>query len=359
MSVETSEGFHFASSLILWQQVHGRHQLPWQQTRDPYRVWLSEIMLQQTQVQTVLGYYERFLARFPNVSVLAAADLDEVLTLWAGLGYYSRARNLHRCAVAVVTECDGVFPRSSVELQRLPGIGPSTSAAIAAFCFGERVAIFDGNVQRVLARFTGFVHDLAVSANSKSLKGVADSLLPHERLDWSMPRYTQGIMDLGATVCLPHQPACGKCPLTQECKSNKADSQGLIPVKTRKLKRQTLQWHWLVARRPDGAVWLSKRPDSGIWASLFCFPWFDDAADMQSCVPAQAANELVQLDALQHTLTHRDLVLKPYVVHVPAEWRPPRPEHKEGRWVHINDVPGVGLPVPVSRLMDLLTAGTT
>ena len=168
----------FAERVLEWQRVHGRHHLPWQNTRDPYRVWLSEIMLQQTQVATVLGYYERFLQRFPDVAVLAAAPLDDVLALWSGLGYYSRARNLHRCAQAVVAEHGGAFPNSSAQLATLPGIGRSTAAAIAAFCFGERVAILDGNVRRVLARALAFDGDLADARAERELWQAATGLLP-------------------------------------------------------------------------------------------------------------------------------------------------------------------------------------
>ena len=186
----------FAQQVVAWQRQHGRHDLPWQGTRDPYRVWLSEIMLQQTQVRTVRAYYARFLTRFPDVQALAAAPLDDVLALWSGLGYYSRARNLHRCAQAVCAEHGGAFPRTAAQLQSLPGIGASTAAAIAAFCFGERVAIFDGNVRRVLARYLGFDADLSQARHQRALQQQAQALLPdgaHAARD--MPAYTQGLMD--------------------------------------------------------------------------------------------------------------------------------------------------------------------
>src|SRR5690349_16259112 len=183
-------GTTLAERVIAWQRTHGRHDLPWQRTRDPYRVWLSEIMLQQTQVSTVLAYYERFLARFPDVAALAAAPLDEVLALWSGLGYYSRARNLHRCAQAVMAQHGGRFPASSEVLATLPGIGRSTAAAIAAFCFGERAAILDGNVKRVLTRALGFAGDLSQSGAERELWAKAESLLPAT----GMEAYTQGLM---------------------------------------------------------------------------------------------------------------------------------------------------------------------
>ena len=347
----------FAISLVEWQQTHGRHDMPWQHTRDPYRVWLSEIMLQQTQVQTVLGYYERFLSRFPTVGDLAAADLQEVLTMWAGLGYYSRARNLHRCAQMVTANWGGEFPKTADELQQLPGIGPSTASAVAAFCFAERVAIFDGNVQRVLARYSGFDGDLAASAHSKCLKAFAHESLPVQQLENMMPRYTQGIMDLGATVCTPHHPKCDACPMATSCVANIKGLQADLPVKTRKLKRKTLLWHWLIARRPDGAVWLSRRPDAGIWASMNCFPCFESREELMADVPIENLAQLVELEPIKHTLTHRDLQLVPLLTHVDLSWTPKLPEHSMGCWVLPNHAVQLGVPVPVARLMALLCSG--
>lgn len=192
-----------ATDVVRWQAVHGRNHLPWQQTRDPYRVWLSEIMLQQTQVVTVLGYYERFLARFPDVQSLAAAEEGEVLAFWSGLGYYSRARNLHRCAQQIVDLHGGEFPQNAERLAQLPGIGRSTAGAITSFCFSERVPILDANVRRVLTRVLGFTADLALAKNERLLWDQAQALLPVSDLYSAMPRYTQGLMDLGATVCTP------------------------------------------------------------------------------------------------------------------------------------------------------------
>ncbi len=253
----------FAPTLVRWQRAHGRSHLPWQNTQDPYRVWLSEVMLQQTQVATVLGYYQRFLDRFPTVADLAAAELDEVFGLWSGLGYYSRARNLHRCAQAVVLEHGGRFPASAQALQGLPGIGPSTAAAIASFCFGERAAILDGNVKRVLTRVLGFGSDLSSAAAERELLGLARSLLPADASD--MPAYTQGVMDLGATVCLPRKPQCLLCPMQALCAAHRQGQPERYPVKSRKLVRKRLSLWLLWAVRQDGAVWLQRRPARGIW----------------------------------------------------------------------------------------------
>ena len=207
-----------ARRVVRWQKSHGRNHLPWQNTRDPYRVWLSEIMLQQTQVVTVLDYYSRFLKRFSDVASLAKASLDEVLGLWSGLGYYSRARNLHACAREVVAVHGGAFPANALALQTLPGIGRSTAGAIAALCFNERVAILDGNVKRVLTRVLGFDADLAVASHERALWLKAEELLPTRDLNHTMQPYTQGMMDLGATVCLAKKPLCPTCVVRDLCR---------------------------------------------------------------------------------------------------------------------------------------------
>ena len=264
-----------ADALVAWQRTHGRHALPWQNTCDPYRVWLSEIMLQQTQVTAVLRYYDRFLARFPDVASLAAAPLDDVLALWSGLGYYSRARNLHRCAQTVVARHGGVFPASAAVLAELPGIGRSTAAAIASFCHDERVSILDGNVKRVLSRALAFDGDLAQPAQERALWDRATALLPTDRTD--MPAYTQGLMDLGATVCSRSKPDCLLCPLSGLCAARASGRMTDYPVRTRKLKR-TRRENWCLWLQTADAVWLQQRPDSGIWAGLWSLPLFDDGA---------------------------------------------------------------------------------
>ena len=242
----------FARRMVDWQRLHGRQSLPWQNTQDPYRVWLSEIMLQQTQVSTVLDYFPRFLLRFPDVAALAAAPQDDVLALWSGLGYYSRARNLHKCAQEVMGRFGGAFPHRAEDLQTLPGIGRSTAAAIAAFCFGERAAILDGNVKRVLTRVLGFGADLAVAKNEKALWALAQDLLPDQAAD--MPRYTQALMDLGATVCLPRKAQCEACPVSTVCQAQVQGEPLAYPVKTRKLKRSSATLWLLWAVNAQGQV---------------------------------------------------------------------------------------------------------
>lgn len=336
-----------ATRIVDWQKVHGRNDLPWQNTRDPYRVWLSEIMLQQTQVSTVLNYFPRFLARFPDVGSLAAVSLDEVLGLWSGLGYYSRARNLHRCALTVMDVHGGVFPQTAVTLQTLPGIGRSTAAAIASLCFGERVAILDGNVKRVLTRVLGFDADLALSASERRLWNHASQLLPIADLEQTMPRYTQGVMDLGATVCTSKKPTCILCPLADECVARRLGQPELYPVKSRKIKR-SVQSIWLLwAQTADSSVFLSRRPVPGVWGGLFCFPMFDNHETLEDSVPADLRPALDYLPAISHTLTHKDLILSPVRVTLERE----NLADFQGIWADVEQWPGLGLPAPVRKLL--------
>jgi A/G-specific adenine glycosylase len=335
--------------LVAWQRQEGRHHLPWQQTSDPYRVWLSEIMLQQTQVTTVLGYYDRFLTAFPTVADLAAAPQDEVLTLWAGLGYYSRARNLHRCAQAVVLDHGGQFPGTAALLQTLPGIGPSTAAAIAGFCFQERVTILDGNVKRVLSRVLAWGEDLASSKNEKQLWQAASQLVPAQSSD--MPAYTQGLMDLGATVCTPRKPNCLLCPWSDVCGALKEGQPEAYPVKTRKLKRSSRE-SWCLWVEHEGAVWLVQRPDKGVWGGLWTLPMFATEATLQSA----HAGPLETQPPVTHVLTHLDWRLhlsRGVVAHKPAvdQWLPllAEPAQGEGRWVPLADLHQFGLPTPFKR----------
>jgi A/G-specific adenine glycosylase len=337
----------FAGMVVRWQRTHGRNSLPWQNTRDPYRVWLSEIMLQQTQVATVLDYYPRFLERFPDVATLASAQLDEVLALWSGLGYYSRARNLHRCAREVVELHGGEFPRSAQVLQGLPGIGRSTAAAIASFCFGERAAILDGNVRRVLTRVLGFGADLATAANERDLWARAESLLPRHEVQEAMPRYTQGLMDLGATVCISRNPGCPACPVREICAAQREGRQEHYPVRTRKLKRSAHSLWLLLARATDGSVWLQKRPATGIWAGLYCLPAYDSWSDLQAAVPEAARAALEEGPAFVHVLTHKDLHLHPVAARVVRT----AVRHPDGAWFGAGQWPQLGLPAPIRGLL--------
>ena len=337
----------FARRVVEWQVVHGRHELPWQNTCDPYRVWLSEIMLQQTQVSTVIGYFSRFVTRLPDVRALAAAELDTVMALWSGLGYYSRARNLHRCATEVVREWGGEFPRSASELESLPGIGRSTAAAIASLCFSEPVAILDANVRRVLTRVLGFDDDLALQANQQALWNAATRMLPDTDLVRSMPRYTQGMMDLGATVCLARQPLCTACPVQSQCVAYRQSRPQDYPVRSRKLKRSAESVWLLWARTSDDAIWLRKRPTPGVWAGLHCLPWFDSREALAEQVPARYRVALQDQDPFKHVLTHKDLYLHTVCVELPAT----AIAHGEGQWFDADNWPQLGLPAPIRRVL--------
>ncbi len=339
-----------ATEVQRWQRQHGRSHLPWVGERDPYRVWLSEVMLQQTQVGTVLDYYRRFLERFPDVQALADAPQADALAAWSGLGYYSRARHLHRCAQQVVTEFGGRFPADSATLATLPGIGRSTAAAIAAFCFGERAAILDGNVKRVLTRVLGFEADLASAAAERELWARAEALLPARGIE----SYTQGLMDLGATICLARQPLCDRCPLAARCVARAQGRPHDFPVKTRRLRRgrrdNVLLW---VEHR--GHWWLVQRPQTGVWAGLWCLPLLDDdealALGTEGWPGAGQA-----LPVIEHALTHFDWTLRPVFWRWPARAKAPGPERLsrlgEGRWFSPEEALAAGLPTPVRRLFE-------
>lgn len=342
----------FAQQIVAWQRTHGRSELPWQNTRDPYRVWLSEVMLQQTQVSTVLGYFARFLERFPTVSALAAGTEDEVFGLWSGLGYYSRARNMHRCAAEVVARFGGEFPRTAAELTTLPGIGRSTAAAIAAFCFGERVAILDGNVKRVLTRVLGFGGDLSSSAQERALWDQATHLLPPAEQKEAIASYTQGVMDLGATVCLPRKPSCMICPVNPICVGLREGQPERYPVKTRKLKRSAQSLWALLARDEQGRVWLEKRPSKGIWAGLYCLPVFDTREELLAVLPPAEQHHAQDLSPFVHVLTHKDLHLHPVLLRNGGQ-----PQGDAARWVDAQEWSRLGLPAPVRKLLLESSAG--
>ena len=352
MSKALKEKKPFAETLVVWQKSHGRNHLPWQNTRDPYRVWLSEIMLQQTQVSTVLDYYAKFLKNFPTVADLAAASQDQVMGLWSGLGYYSRARNLHQCAKDVMTKFGGAFPQTAQDLMSLPGIGRSTAAAVASFCFSERVAIMDGNVKRVLTRLWAYDADLSVSKNEKVLWQMAEAALPTKQIQTAMPRYSQALMDLGATICLPRKPLCQSCPVRTECKAHELGEPEKFPVKTRKLKRTSEVLWLLLANNQKGQVWLEKRPESGIWASLYSLPVFASeealsAAVLKSDLPKNSKRHWEILPTFKHVLTHKDLhchVVKTKLTKGPISTG-------SGAWWSEEDWQVLGLPTPIRHLL--------
>ncbi len=342
----------FAPALVAWQKRHGRHDLPWQQTRDPYAVWLSEIMLQQTQVSAVIPYFQRFLERFPTIAALAAAPADDVLALWSGLGYYSRARNLHRAAQIIVTEHGGGFPQAMDAVMALPGIGRSTAAAILVFAFGKRGAILDGNVKRVLARVRGIAGYPGENAVAAQLWTQAELLLPKTGLR----AYTQGLMDLGATVCARRNPRCAECPVQALCVAHKTGRTAELPTpKPRKAlpQRRTMM---LVLQRA-GEMLLEKRPSSGIWGGMWCFPETDVDADAVA-VCAQRYGARVELDealpVIAHGFTHYHLDILPQPAQV-MTW-PPRAAEPGLIWLPIEDALTAAIPTPVRGILEQLAA---
>jgi A/G-specific adenine glycosylase len=336
----------FAPRLIAWQQRHGRHDLPWQNSHDPYRVWLSEIMLQQTRVETVVPYYNRFLERFPDLAALAAAPLDDVMARWAGLGYYSRARNLHAAARRIAECHDGRFPEVIDAILELPGIGRSTAAAITAFAFGQRRAILDGNVKRVLTRVFGVDGWPGDKAVENHLWQLAETLLPEADIH----SYTQGLMDLGATLCERSRPRCEACPFTDDCVANRLGRQAELPtVRPRKAlpERDTAMLVLLHA----GCVLLEKRPPSGIWGGLWSLP---ECAPTEPPAGASArlGYRVTALEAgavLLHVFTHFRLRIQPWLVSVQA----PMGVAEPGRiWLALDDLEGAALPTPIRRILE-------
>jgi len=328
----------FATRINRWQRAHGRHGLPWQRTRDPYRIWLSEVMLQQTQVATVIPYFERFVARFPDVRSLAAASTDDVLALWSGLGYYARARNLHRAAREVVERHAGVFPTAFEALQALPGIGRSTAGAIAAFASGERRAILDANVRRVLARHAGIAGDLWEEAEAR---------LPRRGIE----TYTQGMMDLGADVCLPRAPLCLACPVNADCVARIEGRIGELPPKRERPTPRRRRIAMLVVIS-KGEVLLEKRPPSGIWGGLWSLPEAS-AADKPAAVLARdwgiEAARVEPLAPFEHAFTHFTLEVEPWRVSVAKAGR--LAEGRGATWMALSDIAGAALPSPVKKLL--------
>ena len=337
----------FAARIVEWQRHEGRNALPWQGTRDAYRIWLSEIMLQQTRVETVIPYYERFLARWPSVGELAAASVDQVLALWSGLGYYARGRNLHRAACEVRDRFGGEFPRRFEHIATLPGVGRSTAAAIAAFAGGERRAILDGNVRRVLARHAGIDGDPTSAATMARLWEVAESQLPHRDIE----RYTQGMMDLGAGVCTARNPRCLLCPVGDDCVARAESRIDELPGKRRRAERPRRHVSMLVALRA-GEVLLEKRPAAGIWGGLWSLPEFDRARRAEECLARDwglEAQEVSALEPFEHQFTHFTLEVTPWRARVrPSE---AARDAAASMWLALSDLDGAALPSPVKRLL--------
>ncbi len=335
----------FASRLISWQKQHGRHDLPWQGA-DAYRVWLSEIMLQQTQVATVIPYYQRFVASFPTIAALAAATEEQALTHWSGLGYYARGRNLHRAAQIIVEKHGGEFPREFEQILELPGIGRSTAAAVCALAFHERRAILDGNVKRVLARYCGIEGWAGEKKVEERLWQQAEALPPPR----DVATYTQALMDMGAAVCTRSRPKCVICPVQADCVA--LQSERIAELPTPRPKKAVPERHATFLLLMHGNdILLEKRPGSGIWGGLWCPPQFEDevAARDWFLRSGMEASEGERLEPFTHTFTHFKLHITPLRIQLA---RKPLCAAQPGSvWVDVEEALGAAIPTPVREML--------
>lgn len=333
----------FAEKLLTWYDQSGRHDLPWQQDKTPYRVWVSEIMLQQTQVQTVVGYYQKFMQSFPSLQALAQATQDEVLAHWAGLGYYARGRNLHKAAQIVQQEFGGTFPTTYDEIVALPGIGKSTAGAILALALQQRYPILDGNVKRVLCRFEAIETWSGEKQTEQLLWKIAEALTPHERFD----DYTQAMMDLGATLCRRSKPQCESCPVKSECKAFKLNQTTQLPVSKPKIAKPTRSTVMGVLQNEAGEVALIQRPQKGIWGGLWSLPEFENEVVFKKALESYGEyHNLIEYEQIKHTFTHYHLNILPFGVFVknPQAWA-------DLTWVNIK-LQNKGVPTPVKMILE-------
>lgn len=338
----------FRRQVLDWFDQHGRHDLPWQQGITPYRVWVSEVMLQQTQVATVIPYFQRFMARFPGVNALAQAPQDEVLEHWAGLGYYSRARNLHRCAQIIATEHQGQFPDSVDALAELPGIGRSTAGAIVSIAFGKPAAILDGNVKRVLARYLAIDGWPGETTTLQRLWQAAEIHTPQKRCG----DYSQAMMDLGATLCTRTKPACERCPLQDGCEAHASGTPTHWPgKKTGRKPVPHKHWQVLLLQQPDGSLLLHKRPAPGIWGGLWCPPVSEEGQTLALArqLTGQTRLRATALPALEHAFSHFRVTLHPQRVRL----KTPLPELPNNH-LWYNGSQRIGLPAPMQTLIQPL-----
>ncbi len=339
----------FSQQLLNWFDQHCRQALPWKHPCVPYRIWISEIMLQQTQVSTVIPYFQRFMKRFPRVRTLADAALDDVLQLWSGLGYYARARNLHRAAQVIRDQHGGRFPRTLDTLQSLPGVGRSTAGAILALAHGQRHPILDGNVKRVLCRYHGIAGWPGESRVSRTLWTLAEKHTPVDRV----ADYTQAIMDLGAMVCTRARPRCPDCPLAPGCIAHRERREREYPYPKPRKALPTRDTTFVIARNPSGAILLERRPPTGVWGGLWSFP--ECPADMaveEWCLRnlGQPARAIQHLSTVRHTFTHFRLHIRPALVKVEDPELAVLDGDRTG-WYKAGEKVSLGLPAPVSRLL--------
>jgi A/G-specific adenine glycosylase len=342
----------FSDRLLNWFDQHGRKDLPWQQQPSPYHVWLSEIMLQQTQVSTVIPYYQKFTERFTNIATLAQAPVDDVLALWTGLGYYARARNLHKAANAMMKLHQGQMPSTLDELIALPGIGRSTAGAIMALAHHQHFPILDGNVKRVLARHSAVDGWPGNKHIENKLWLIAEQLLPQDRI----ANYIQAQMDLGATLCTRSKPNCTICPLNADCKAYLNGNPTDYPTAKPKKIIPTRQSHWIVARASTGEILLEQRPSMGIWGGLWSFPELDSATDIAHTCSNQLsvnATHTTALKNIKHVFSHFKLEIYPHLIECEIN-NNYIAENKKLSWYKINDALLLGLPAPVKSLIESL-----
>ncbi|MGB5336865.1 MAG: A/G-specific adenine glycosylase [Woeseiaceae bacterium] len=340
----------FSDRLLTWFDEHGRKDLPWQQRRDPYPIWISEIMLQQTQVQTVIPYFERFMQRFASIDALASADQDDVLHHWSGLGYYARARNLHRAARMIVSEHGGVFPDDIDAVTELPGIGRSTAGAILSLSRDQRHPILDGNVKRVLTRHAAIEGWPGKTAVLKALWALADRHTPDDRV----AAYTQAIMDLGATLCTRSNPACARCPVMGDCTAYATDTVTLYPGRKPK-KEKPLRTTTMLIARTEARVYLERRPEAGIWGGLWSLPELDDRTVEAWCEDELSAAAAVAepWQILRHSFSHYDLYIQPILVRVDSPLSKVA-DSDRATWYQLDEPPPGGIAAPVRKLLDQL-----
>ncbi len=347
------QALQFSRQVLDWYEKYGRKTLPWQLAKTPYKVWLSEVMLQQTQVATVIPYFQRFMEKYPDIRDLAAAPLDEVLHLWTGLGYYARARNLHKAAQTVVQQHGGKFPERFEDVAALPGVGRSTSGAVLSLACGQHYPILDGNVKRVLARCYAVEGWPGKKEVEKRLWRLSEQVTPEH----GVSQFNQAMMDLGAMVCTRSRPKCEICPLSQGCLAKQAGNWSSFPGKKPK---QTLpeRTGWFALVQHGDEVYLSQRPPVGLWGGLYCFPQFETQNALHQWLEARdiSADNCQQLTAFRHTFSHFHLDIVPVLVR--AETWPLRMEEDTGLWYNLPQPPAVGLAAPVERLLQQLRAGS-
>jgi A/G-specific adenine glycosylase len=342
---------NFAQQMIRWHKKHGRHDLPWKKDMTPYRIWISEIMLQQTQVSTVIPYFERFIDTFPLLKDLAKASLDEVITLWTGLGYYSRAKHLHQTAQIVFEKHKGQFPSTLEELITLPGIGRSTAGAILAFAFNLRAAILDGNVKRIFIRLHALEMTTQGHATQKELWQIAEQYLPKKNIR----EYTQSLMDLGATLCLRKNPHCGTCPLVKYCIAYQNKDTHRLPLPIQRKKLPTKKIYFLMLKNKHGQLLLEKRPPVGIWSNLWSFPEIENLNELKTRLNEfglKGATEKT-LKTFKHTFSHYHLNITPIIINTTFTQKSVA-ETKQSVWISKKQCHGYGLPKPTLALLQAL-----